>query len=118
MKLMKENITLVICGAIILVALVFAFAPGVPFMAPALRTGVEGELTERYGKVETIKQMPTKLSLPSLPEVTSIPPQGWITAKGQMIKDMEAQQKQVDALAKKSNMENRYDEGAKAPLLP
>jgi len=119
MKLMKENMTLVICGAVIVVALVFAFVPGVPFMAPALQGGIQGDITERYAKAAAVQDlMKTTLSLPNWPEGKGVPPQGWIDARTGLIVDMKKQQEQVDADARRLNMINRYDERAKAPLLP
>src|SRR4051794_32172000 len=105
MKLMKENKTLVICGAIILVALVFAFVPGVPYMASALQGDVQGALTERFAKIATIHQLTTPpLSLPNTPEGKGVPLESWIVAKKGLIQEMGIQQVKVDEEAKRLNM--------------
>ena len=117
MKYVKENLTLVICGAVIILALVFAFVPGVPYMAPALQDAVRADLSKRFSSRETIRMMGnTKLELPNHEDGKGVPTEAWIKAKTESIASVQVARTLVETLARQGNMANRFD--GKSPLLP
>jgi len=119
MKFVKENLTLVICGVVLLLVLVWAFVPGVPYTASELAGSVKTELKERIEKKDAIAQLKIPLSLPGMPEnIRGVPNKAWIAAKQNLIKSMDDQQKLVSNQAHQLNMLNRYDAAAKVPIMP
>jgi hypothetical protein len=116
MKFVKDNLTLVICGAVLVLALAWAFVPGVPGAGPALIGAVRAEIQQRYDSRDAIEQLAKMpVSLPGI-EGTGVPPQPWIDAKNALIQDMQKQRKSVDDAAANFNKINRFD--GKDPLLP
>src|SRR4051812_1381263 len=96
MKFVKENLTLVICGAIVLLALVFAFAP-IPFAAPSLKADLQAQMQQRYDHIKSIKtRAAPPLVLQGVAPAKGIPPQFWVDAKRSVIDRIHAQQKEVE----------------------
>jgi hypothetical protein len=115
MKYVKENLTLVICGAVAVLLLVFALAP-LPYCVPTLKASLVEDMTDRYKMVDTIKGYGREqLSLPGVPPATGIPTKDWVEAKKAMINDINNQQKAVELSARNFNMKGRVEGGV--PLL-
>jgi len=116
MKFVKENLTLVICGVVVVVFLVFAWAP-LPYMVPSMNSELKAQMKERWDYRDTIKRWGTeKLELPGGVKATGVPPQNWVKAKIDSIAEMEKQQKDVEKLAKEFNSQGRLENGV--PILP
>jgi hypothetical protein len=117
MKFVKENLTLLICGAVVVLILVFAFAP-IPYAVPSLKEKLSKDMETRLQERNLIKQwMSTQLVLPGWPEAKGIPPQAWVEVKNQLITGMNKQQKDVETLAQQYNKQGRVD-ARDVPLLP
>jgi hypothetical protein len=117
MKFVKENLTLLICGAVALLILVFAFAP-IPYAVPSLKEGLVTKMQHRYAHRDMIKQwMSAPLELPGWPAAKGIPPQSWVDVKNLLITGMNNQQKEVETLAQQYNKQGRVD-AHEVPLLP
>jgi hypothetical protein len=117
MKFVKENLTLVICGAVVVLFLVFALAP-LPYTVPSLNSDLKAQMAERWSYRDTIKNWAKEpIELPGGIKDKGVPPQGWVEAKNELIKGMEQQQKEVENLAKQYNSQGRLDK-AGVPILP
>jgi hypothetical protein len=116
MKFVKENLTLVICGVVVVLFLVFAWAP-LPYMVPSLNDALKTQMQERWNYGETVKGWAKEsIELPGGLKDKGIPPQVWVDKKNKLIKDMEQQQKEVEDLAKQYNYQGRLENGV--PMLP
>lgn len=117
MKYVKENMTLVICGAVIVLTLVFALAPGIPYMAPALSDTIRDDLKERIAKRTAIQQLSVmRLELPNHADGKGPPTDEWIKAKHESSDKIQAERQKVETAMRQWNATNRFD--GRAPLLP
>jgi len=120
MKYVKENLTLVICAGVALVFLVFAFAP-IPFAVPSLKAGLAAQMQERYNHIKTVQQWSKEALVlpgadPAKGQAKGIPPKNWVEAKTSLMKNINDQQKEVEAAAGAGNARGRVE--GKVPLLP
>jgi hypothetical protein len=116
MKFVKEYLTQLICGAVTLLLLVWAFVP-IPYAVPSLREELTTQMKERYSRTDKIKgYIKEPLKLPGLSDKSGIPPQVWIDAKDRLIKNIQEQQRQVETLARNSNENGRVSRGV--PIIP
>jgi hypothetical protein len=119
MKFVKENMTLVICGAVAVLFLVFALAPipavSIPAWNDDLVEKMKGRWDEQSRQVKTWANK--EISLPNGPTTKGIPPASWVDAKQKLITSMVRMQGEVEKDAKVYNAQGRLDR-QNLPMLP
>lgn len=117
MKFVKENLTLVICGVVVLLVLVFAFAP-IPYAASYWKDSVQSRMNVRYNEKTSIAAMETtSLELPPAPAVKGPPTPGWVDEKAKSIKRMNDEEEKVKKSAQAVNRRGRITADG-VPILP
>lgn len=114
MKFVKANLTLVICGAVVVLALVAWLV----WPLPSVRADLSDRMKTRYSDTETIKKLEnTSLELPGGQKEKGPPDQAWIDAKRNAIGKINEQEKEVERESHDFNKKLRVsDKGV--PLLP
>ena len=120
MKFVKENLTLLICGSVALLVLVWAFAP-IPFAVPSLKGELTSAMLERYNRITKIKgYIKEPLLLPGWPPKAGIPSQLYVEAKDRMMKSIKDEQAGVETAAREGNARGRVNmvNNRVVPVLP
>ena len=123
MKFVKENLAVLISGAVALLILVFAFAP-IPYAVPTLREELTTDMAKRYNQQRDLirKWASLTLEIPGLPPAKGVPPELWVEAKINLINDINRYQREVETLARQFNAQGRLDTSSTpdrpVPLLP
>jgi hypothetical protein len=114
MKVLKENLTLVICGAIVLLAAAFAWYAHGPMRDPLI-----ADMNSRLNERSTIDQLAqTQLDWPGATTPQHGPPtREMIKAREDLIKNINAEQKKVLEESVKLNSQGRITANG-VPLLP
>jgi hypothetical protein len=114
MKFVKENLTLVIVGAVVLLFMVAAFA----YPMPQWRSGLREEMTSRADQGKTVRDLGNKpLELPGVATQKGAPTAAWVEKKKAIIDDVNKAKGDVDKEAHERNSQMRVDKSG-IPLLP
>lgn len=114
MKFVKENLTLVIVGAVVLLFMVAAFA----YPMPQWRSSLRADMGERANQGTTVKNLAGKpLELPGVESKKGAPNAPWVEKKKNIIDDVNKAKGDVDKEAQEGNSRMRVDKGG-IPLLP
>jgi len=114
MKFIKANLTLVICGAVVVLALVAWLV----WPLPSMRADLLTKMTARYQDKTTIDHIgSTQLQLPGQEKPVVGPPNGkWVDAKKHVIDAIQSQKTQVETLSHDINSHGRVN--GSVPILP
>ncbi len=114
MKFIKANLTLVICGAVVVLSLVAWLV----WPLPGLRAEVQQDMGGRYNEATSEIQhiVDTPLQLPDQPLIKGPPSKEYVGIKSELIKEVNDQKTKVDKESHDVNARGRIDDHG-VPLL-
>ncbi len=117
MKFLKQNLTLVICAAVVILSIASIFYP-FGFWKEDVRTVAAARYNSASGDIQTL--VSAKLSLPGVDKLGGVPTQNLIDAKRNLNKTMDEQAAAINKNSAEANRGGRVemdDSGHVTPLL-